>query len=85
MKERLRFEKKETIIHFSMERTKSIVEKLFIREEKEIMQKSDLCLYVFQILQIYDIDTVKYTSICENFVRKLGKRSNVDYGKLQSK
>ena len=85
MKERLRFEKKETIIHFSMEHTKSIVEKLFSKQEKEIAEKSDLCLYVFQILQIYDIDTVKYISICENFVRKLGKRSDVDYQKLQSK
>ena len=32
-----------------------------------------MCLFVFRIFQTYDIDTIKYSNICEIFIKKLRK------------
>ena len=40
--------------------------------------KTELCLFVFQNFQTYDIDTIKYSNICEIFVKKLRKYLDKD-------
>ncbi len=76
-KERLKYEKKESIIHFAVEKSASIIDKLFNSGKCILIDsKTELCLFVFQNFQTYDVDTIKYSNICEIFVKKLRKYSN---------
>ena len=76
-KERLKYEKKESIIHFAVDKSASIIDKLFNSGNYVLIDsKTELCLFVFQNFQTYDVDTIKYSNICEIFVKKLRKYSN---------
>ncbi len=76
-KERLKYEKKESIIHFAVDKSASIIDKLFNSGKCILIDsKTELCLFVFQNFQTYDVDTIKYSNICEIFVKKLRKYSN---------
>jgi len=76
-KERLKYEKKESIIHFAVDKSASIIDKLFNSGNYILIDsKTELCLFVFQNFQTYDVDTIKYSNICEIFVKKLRKYSN---------
>jgi hypothetical protein len=73
-KERLKYSKKESIIHFAIDRATSITDKLFNKKNYLLTDsKTELCLFVFRIFQTYDIDTIKYSNICEIFIKKLRK------------
>ena len=73
-KERLKYEKKESIIHFAVGKSVSIIDKLLNNGNLSLIDmKTELCLFVFQNFQAYDIDTIKYSNICEIFVKKLRK------------
>ena len=73
-KERLKYEKKESIIHFAVDKSASIIDKLFNSGNCILIDsKTELCLFVFQNFQTYDVDTIKYSNICEIFVKKLRK------------
>lgn len=73
-KERLKYSKKESIIHFAIDRATSITDKLFNKKNYFLTNsKTELCLFVFRIFQTYDIDTIKYSNICEIFIKKLRK------------
>ena len=73
-KERLKYSKKESIIHFAIDRATSITDKLFTKNNYFLTDiKTELCLFVFRIFQTYDIDTIKYSNICEIFIKKLRK------------
>ena len=73
-KERLKYSKKESIIHFAIDRATSITDKLFNKKNYFLTDsKTELCLFVFRIFQTYDIDTIKYSNICEIFIKKLRK------------
>jgi len=73
-KERLKYEKKESIIHFAVEKSASIIDKLFNSSNYALIDsKTELCLFVFQNFQTFEIDTIKYSNICEIFVKKLRK------------
>ena len=73
-KERLKYSKKESIIHFAIDRAISITDKLFTKNNYFLTDiKTELCLFVFRIFQTYDIDTIKYSNICEIFIKKLRK------------
>ncbi len=73
-KERLKYSKKESIIHFAIDRATSITDKLFNKNNYFLTDiKTELCLFVFRIFQTYDIDTIKYSNICEIFIKKLRK------------
>ena len=73
-KERLKYEKKESIIHFAVDKSASIIDKLFNSGNYSLIDsKTDLCLFVFQNFQTFEIDTIKYSNICEIFVKKLRK------------
>ena len=73
-KERLEYSKKESIIHFAIDRAISITDKLFTKNNYFLTDiKTELCLFVFRIFQTYDIDTIKYSNICEIFIKKLRK------------
>lgn len=75
-KERLEYSKKESIIHFAINRAISITDKLFTKNNYFLTDiKTELCLFVFRIFQTYDIDTIKYSNICEIFIKKLRKYS----------
>ena len=75
-KERLKYSKKESIIHFAIDRATSITDKLFNKNNYFLTDiKTELCLFVFRIFQTYDIDTIKYSNICEIFIKKLRKYS----------
>jgi hypothetical protein len=75
-KERLKYSKKESIIHFAIDRATSIIDKLFNKKNYFLTDiKTELCLFVFRIFQTYDIDTIKYSNICEIFIKKLRKYS----------
>jgi len=75
-KERLKYSKKESIIHFAIDRATSITDKLFTKNNYFLTDiKTELCLFVFRIFQTYDIDTIKYSNICEIFIKKLRKYS----------
>jgi hypothetical protein len=75
-KERLEYSKKESIIHFAIDRAISITDKLFTKNNYFLTDiKTELCLFVFRIFQTYDIDTIKYSNICEIFIKKLRKYS----------
>jgi hypothetical protein len=75
-KERLKYSKKESIIHFAVSRTTSIIDKLFNKNNYFLTDlKTELCLFAFRIFQTYDIDTIKYSNICEIFIKKLRKYS----------
>ncbi len=78
-KERLKYEKKESIIHFAVEKSALIIDKLFNSGNYTLLDsKTELCLFVFQNFQTYDIDTIKYSNICEIFVKKLRKYLDKD-------
>ena len=73
-KERLKYEKKESIIHFAVDKSASIIAKLFNSGNYSLIDsKTELCLFVFQNFQTFEIDTIKYSNICEIFVKKLRK------------
>ena len=73
-KERLKYEKKESIIHFAVGKSVSIIDKLLTNGNLSLIdKKTELSLFVFQNFQAYDIDTIKYSNICEIFVKKLRK------------
>ena len=73
-KERLKYEKKESIIHFALGKSASIINKLLNNGNLSLIdKKTELSLFVFQNFQAYDIDTIKYSNICEIFVKKLRK------------
>jgi len=73
-KERLKYEKKESIIHFALGKSASIINKLLTNGNLSLIdKKTELSLFVFQNFQAYDIDTIKYSNICEIFVKKLRK------------
>jgi len=75
-KERLKYSKKESIIHFAIDRATSITDKLFNKNNYFLTDiKMELCLFVFRIFQTYNIDTIKYSNICEIFIKKLRKYS----------
>ena len=75
-KERLKYSKKESIIHFAIARATSITDKLFNKNNYFLTDiKMELCLFVFRIFQTYNIDTIKYSNICEIFIKKLRKYS----------
>jgi len=75
-KNRLEYSKKESIIHFAVNRTTSIIDKLFNKNNYFLTDlKTELCLFAFRIFQTYDIDTIKYSNICEIFIKKLRKYS----------
>ena len=75
-KERLKYSRKESIIHFAVSRTTSIIDKLFNKNNYFLTDlKTELCLFAFRIFQTYDIDTIKYSNICEIFIKKLRKYS----------
>jgi len=78
-KERLKYSKKESIIHFAIDRATSIINKLFNKKNYFLTDiKTELCLFVFRIFQTYDIDTIKYSNICEIFIKKLRKYSETE-------
>ncbi len=73
-KERLKYEKKESIIHFALNKSASIINKILNNGNLSLIdKKTELSLFVFQNFQAYDIDTIKYSNICEIFVKKLRK------------
>ena len=73
-KERLKYEKKESIIHFAIGKSAGIIDKLLNNGNLPLIDmKTELCLFIFQNFQAYDIDTIKYSNICEIFVKKLRK------------
>jgi hypothetical protein len=73
-KERLKYEKKESIIHFAVDKSALIIDKLFNNGDYSLIDlKTELCLFVFENFQTYDMDTIKYSNICEIFVKKLRK------------
>lgn len=73
-KERLKYEKKESIIHFALDKSASIINKILNNGNLSLIdKKTELSLFVFQNFQAYDIDTIKYSNICEIFVKKLRK------------
>jgi len=73
-KERLKYEKKESIIQFALEKSASIINKILNNGNLSLIdKKTELSLFVFQNFQAYDIDTIKYSNICEIFVKKLRK------------
>jgi hypothetical protein len=75
-KERLKYSKKGSIIHFAISRATSITDNLFTKNNYFLTDiKTELCLFVFRIFQTYDIDTIKYSNICEIFIKKLRKYS----------
>jgi len=75
-KERLKYSKKERIIHFAIGRATSITDKLFNKNNYFLTDmKTESCLFAFRIFQTYDIDTIKYSNICEIFIKKLRKYS----------
>ena len=78
-KERLKYAKKESIIRFSIEKSSSIINKLFTKKEPYLTEKKAvLCLFFFQILKTYYMVTIKYSNICEIFIKKLRKYSKDD-------
>jgi len=75
-KERLKYSRKESIIHFAIDRSTSITDKLFNKNNYFLTDiKTEMCLFAFRIFQTYDIDTIKYSNICEIFIKKLRKYS----------
>jgi len=75
-KERLKYSKKKSIINFSITRATSITNKLFTKNNYFLTDnKMELCLFVFRFFQTYDIDTIKYSNICEIFIKKISKYS----------
>lgn len=73
-KEKLKYEKKESIIHFSMEKSTSILEKLF-SNIKFSSTKLKICIFMFEQFNLHDITTIKYSQLCEVFVKKIKKYS----------
>jgi hypothetical protein len=76
-KERLKHEKKKSIMHFATDKASSIIDKLFSKNSYFLTDcKTAMCLFVFQSFQSCDIDTIKYSNICEIFVKKIRKYSD---------
>jgi hypothetical protein len=77
-KEKLTYNKKETLIHYSIEKSLRIVYLLFnYKKEENIVNKNEICLFFFQILQTHDISNIKYINICNIFIKKIHKINNL--------
>ena len=74
-KEQLNYLNKKCTIHYAIDKSYTIINKLFESDDALKSEKLNLCLYFFQLLQQYDIDTIKYVSICEIFIKKIHKYS----------
>jgi len=84
-KERLKYSEKENIIHFAINKATSITDKLFNKNNYFLTDiKTELCLFAFRIFQTYDIDTIKYSNICEIFIKKLRKYSESELQEVKT-
>ena len=60
--------------YFAVGKSAGIIDKLLSNGNLPLIDmKTELCLFIFQNFQAYDIDTIKYSNICEIFVKKLRK------------
>jgi|TARA_B110000483_G_scaffold155354_1_gene184562 hypothetical protein len=77
-KEKLKYNKKENLIHYSIEKSLHIIYLLFdYKKEENIVNKNEICLFFFQILQTHDISNIKYINICDIFIKKIHKINNL--------
>jgi len=85
-KELVNIDKKETAIHFSLEKSTGIVEKMLdVREETaEHLDAVRTFIAFTQMLQTSQPDVIRYTSICLAFVKKL-KKKQTTISKIQGK
>ena len=74
-KEQFNYGKKEHNIHFSMEKSTIILEKIFSTTTFS-PEKVNTCIFMFEQFNLHDITTIKYSILCETFVKKLKKYSN---------
>lgn len=74
-KEQFNYGKKEHNIHFSMEKSTIILEKIFSTTTFS-PEKVNICIFMFEQFNLHDITTIKYSILCETFVKKLKKYSN---------
>ena len=72
-KEGLNVENKKKNIYFAIQKTTKIINKIFKKKRENSESKIKICLFFFQIIQMYSIDTNKYSNICELFINKLHK------------
>jgi hypothetical protein len=77
-KEKLKYNKKEALIHYSIEKSLHLIYLLFSHEKQEnIINKNKICLFVFQILQTHKISNQKYINICDIFIKKIHKNNKL--------
>ncbi len=56
--------------------------KLFYKKnENNNIKKIELCLFLFNKLQNYNVENEKYINICGKFIRKLHKFNNIEQTK----
>ena len=78
-KDRLEYSRKESIIRFALDKSNSVTYRLFNKNNYLLTDiKEELCLFAFQIFQTYDMDSIKYSNLCEIFIKKLRKYSEID-------
>ena len=71
-KESINYIKKEAIIHYTIENTFKILNKILDTEDN-FKQKVHICIFFFEIIKQYTINTVKYVKICNIFIKKVNK------------
>jgi hypothetical protein len=82
-KDKLKYEKKKKIIIYSIEKTLYLMNKLFHKNNvNNNIKKIELCLFLFNKLQNYNVENEKYINICGKFIRKLHKFNNIEQTKI---
>jgi hypothetical protein len=70
-------EKKESIIHFCMKQGAKIIDKLYNKDIslKENLNNTVLVLYFIYAIKDPSIENIKYSNICESFIKKIKKKT----------
>lgn len=78
--------KKESVIHFSIQKTNKIIDKIYKNKETNNETIQDIKIIQFFILSLQDfkINNIKYINICDLFIKRFNK-SKITINNIQKK
>lgn len=78
--------KKESIIHFSIQKTNKIIEKIYRKKDNinKNIKHLEIINFFITSMQDFKLDNIKYTSICDLFIKRINK-TNIKINQIQKK
>ena len=78
--------KKESVVHFTLQKTSKIIDKIFIKDmslEENLKNLKIVLFFIYAIKEIFE-DNITYCNVCECFIKKLRKKC-ITIDKLREK